>query len=305
MGKRIILITCLLLAFSFSAQAGEFKEEFSVQSGTAGWFFGTGNEVLETAGGNPDYYVHDSTLSSFGPSATMIGPSIFTGNFRFKRVSSLGIDLKMDMGSPNRPVTLFLITDRGTPNDNSDDFAAAYTHSGDVMNADGVWRSYDFQISVNGAIAAGWQVVPWGTNTTLTPADSWQYLSRNITTTAFLLQEPGYMYILDAWDMGLDNPRITMNVRADFNGDNCVTSADIAILRSHMTSLGQPQQGPIVIQPIGAPVRAFPSEEDDEVSIQPVGDPEALLEISADLDGDGDVDFIDLKIARTELGECY
>ena len=94
-----------------------FVEGFDGGSNQGGWRWGTGNESIIPLNGNPGAYLQDNTLVSFRPtlSSQPEPASSFTGNYRTRRVTALGVDLvTLDKSFPvesNRFVTLALMND--------------------------------------------------------------------------------------------------------------------------------------------------------------------------------------------------
>ena len=194
-------------------------ETFDGGTNEGGWTFGTGNEQLQTDGGNPGAHLRDSTLVSFTPRAsTSFGVvSAFTGDYAARGVTSLGIDLAVASSSgtyTGRTLTLLLLNDNGTPNDLSDDWGA-YTVTSLALPPSGVigftdvlqWVSYDIPVPASArSLPPGWR---WISRSTLRPNGSWGRLMRDVDHVGFEFGNPELLYPLFNWDVALDNPRIT------------------------------------------------------------------------------------------------
>lgn len=203
-----------------------FVEGFDNMQNEGDWSYGTTHDpIIEMTGGNPDWYVHDPLVSSFAPHP-MSGlgvQSIFTGSYRARRVISVGIDLRSfdyDLNISGRYLTIMLMNDNGTPEDAVDDWGAYFVGptlvpskyvtakvSTTATNVPG-WISYDFQIlSQNNRLPTGWKY--WKPSTGGKTGGSWSDLMLDVDYVRFNYGDPSMIYLLDAYDLGLDNPRIS------------------------------------------------------------------------------------------------
>ncbi len=213
------------------AEPGTFVETFDNYSNEGGWSFATDHMyVIETTGGNPDWYVHDNDVESFAPHPeTSLGThSIFTGDYRQRNITSLGIDLRCfwyDGEITGRYLTLMLFNDNGTPFDVTDDWGAYKI--GDVpipskyvpmkaavtalaTNVPG-WVSYDFAInSQSRGLPDGWK--KWSNSMvggSKPSAGNWKDLMEDVSYVRFFFGDPTSYHLINDWDLGLDNPRIS------------------------------------------------------------------------------------------------
>ena len=188
-------------------------ETFEDGVNEAGWSFGTGNEFIADAGGNPGRYLHEPFVVSFGPGA-ITGLDIeseFTGNFAARNVIGLGIDLKtfsVAGGRVERNLSLILYNDNSTPHDFQDDWGAYVLGTKQVPpviagpNAAG-WINYDFIVDSRSSRAPeGW--VFFGD----LQRRGWSDLMADVTCVEFFYGHPGQFQIVMEWSVGLDNPRI-------------------------------------------------------------------------------------------------
>ncbi|MEW6411153.1 MAG: hypothetical protein AB1483_01620 [Candidatus Zixiibacteriota bacterium] len=206
---------------------GIFVETYDSRHNEGGWSFHTTHKpVIEEEGGNPGGYLHDESVITFAPSpSTAPGiESIFTGNYRERKVTSLGIDLRCldyEYDITNRYLALMLMNDNGTPLDEMDDWGAYIIGStklpskyvawlsSTTTNEPG-WVNYDFEIqSQSGSLPDGWVYFRNGSGAAVTPGGSWKQLMDNVSYVRFFYGDPELYYILQSFDLGLDNPRIT------------------------------------------------------------------------------------------------
>ena len=197
-------------------------ETFESGTNQSGWTWGTGSEDIAENDGNPGRYLRENYLVTFTPRAsTDFGvASVFTGDYRGRNVASVGIDMAIPYVSgtvTGRTVTLILLNDNGTPDDLEDDWGAFSVTdlpipptgiAGIVEPADILqWRSYDIAVpSQVNTLPEGWS---WISRNYLRRNGSWARLMRDVDHVGFILGDPALIYPLLAWDVALDNPRIT------------------------------------------------------------------------------------------------
>ena len=193
-----------------------YRETFESGTNVSGWTWGTGSEDILENDGNPGRYLRENYLVTFTPRAsTDFGiQSVFTG------VSSVGIDMAIPYVSgtaTGRTVTVILLNDNGTPDDLEDDWGAfkvtdlpipptgiaGIIEPTDILQ----WRSYDITVpSQSATLPEGWS---WISRNYLRKNGSWARLMRDVDHVGFILGDPATLYPLLAWDVALDNPRIT------------------------------------------------------------------------------------------------
>lgn len=230
------------------APSGEevtFVETFDDESNVGSWTWGTGNEFINPINGNPGPYLRDNTLSTCCPAlSTWPGTSsIFTGDFRAKGVTSVGVDLvtnNASSGVDGRPLSLILVNDNGSPGDYEGKWGAYFV--GDVnIPKPGVdvggdlpqgWTSYDFTVdSQSETLPDGWVLFRFDGE----PIDfTWNDVITDVSELWFNYGDPSGIFLFLAWDVGADNVRITMvepePIVGDLNGDGVVNVADMLIL---------------------------------------------------------------------------
>ena len=158
------------LTYAFSTVGvTTFVETFDEGSNQGAWSWGTGNESISPLNGNPGAFLQDLTLSSCCPAAsTSFGDtSAFTGNYRARGVSSVGIDLitlDASFGVGGRPLSVILVNDNGTPGNFEDDSGAFFVGDTNIPDP-GVpgltppgWTPFDFEIPAGAVtLPPGWQ----------------------------------------------------------------------------------------------------------------------------------------------------
>jgi hypothetical protein len=185
-------------------------------------FFGNPSnpiEVREASGGNPGAYLHSTCggldcLDTFAPELrTELGvASLFTGDYRAKGVTHLGVDLAV-FGPPGvttggRPLTLILRHDPGTPGDPSDDAVVYRLGARNIPPPTGRWRSYLFPVpSARATLPPGWQVLQGTGND---DAD-WNTVVGSVTQASFFFGDPTFFFIFQQWELGVDNLRIRLD----------------------------------------------------------------------------------------------
>ncbi|UCD63058.1 MAG: hypothetical protein JSW34_09900 [Candidatus Zixiibacteriota bacterium] len=209
-----------------------FVETFDSHRNVGGWSFGTTHRpVIEDLGGNTGGYLHDPSVITFAPSpGTELGEeSIFTGNYRERKVTSVGIDLRCidyEWDITTRYLTLIIMNDNGTPLDLEDDWGAYFI--GDItlpskyvawltstMENEPGWVSYDFNIPSQenplqeDRLPEGWNFIRWWSGSGQQPGGSWVALMQNVSYIQFCYGDPTLYYVLQTFDLGLDNPRIS------------------------------------------------------------------------------------------------
>lgn len=214
---RLATLSVALLLVTATLAAESFTETFDGGSNVGGWTFGTGNQVIEPAGGNPGPYLHDSFVDTFAPQPRTSEPSVFTGDFRGRSVRRLGIDLitlAVDFSADGRPLTLMLVSDQGTPSNPDDDWAAFILGPTNAPVPGQGWVSYSFDVpSQETSLPAGWAILPLGPSSP--PSPDWNDLITDVDRVQFFYGDPTMFFIFQGWNVGLDNPGIEYGLLAD------------------------------------------------------------------------------------------
>ena len=212
--SRLLLIATTLLSTS-AARADMFVETFdNVTPRDSHWLFGAVNEIPST-GGNPGWWLHGSEIDSVAPvvlgSPLDQGPQWpFSGNLRAKGVTAMGVDAivnRVDFPNlGNRPLTLMLFNDNGTPGDNSDDWAAI-CRGPNIPDMGAGWAVYDYDVpAASTLLPSGWSMWRFGPNAP--PDPTWNETITDVSYVGFMFGDPESFYIFQMWDIGIDNPRV-------------------------------------------------------------------------------------------------
>lgn len=208
---------CLAAAvFAVTAPAQSCGDTFTTDFSTTflgGWTWGGPQQSTPASGGFPGAYLRTVDIDTFAPQLRTSGPSVFTGDYRTARVSALGVDLRsfaIDFPtSCQRPLSLVLTNDNGTPGNFADDVYVYFVSPDDIPCVDGLWRSYSVAVpSQSTTLPAGWGVDP---NTTLTPSQAWTRVITSVSSVTWFYGDPTFFFIFQQWTVGADNLRIAFD----------------------------------------------------------------------------------------------
>jgi hypothetical protein len=216
--RTIIAVLLGLLALGvtpgYAASPGRttFSENFEQGNNTGGWTLGNPFlEAIESSGGNPGAYLHFPDLDTFAPQPrTTLPGSPFTGDYRARGVSEVGIDLVLfyvDFSSEGRPLAVMLRNDGDTPEDFSDDCTVYFLGHKPAPRPNGVWRPYQFRVpSESTVLPRDWNVFECGA---LGSDEAWNRVITDVDELRFHVGDPTFFFIFQVWDIGMDNPSIT------------------------------------------------------------------------------------------------
>jgi len=215
--SRTTVLGLVVALAAAPAVADTLTETFDGGSNVGGWTFGTGNEVIEPAGGNPGAYLHDLFVDTYAPQPRTSQPSVFTGDIRHRGVGRLGIDLltlAVDFSAEGRPLTLMLVSDQGTPADPDDDWAAYLMGPINVPLPGQGWLSYSFAVpTAERTLPAGWATLALGPSSP--PSPDWNLLVEDVAQVVFFYGDPTMFFIFQGWNLGLDNPTVELGLFVD------------------------------------------------------------------------------------------
>ena len=197
-----------------------FVETFDKNSNAGGFsFFGNPDnpiEVFEPQGGNPGAFLH-ATCGQFGCLDTyapqlrnQIGfESVFTGNYRDRKVTRVGVDIAIfgAAATGGRPLSLMLRNDSGTPEDFTDDVQVFWTGTKPIPQPNGMYKEFDISVpSQSTTLPKGWKVM-YGYSTGDDDAD-WNTVMNDVSQITFFFGDPEMFFMFQLWDIGVDNTRI-------------------------------------------------------------------------------------------------
>ncbi|MHC4908848.1 MAG: hypothetical protein ACYTF9_03910, partial [Planctomycetota bacterium] len=188
-------------------------------------------------------------------------------------VTSVGVDLitlDTTFGIGTRPLTVMLTSDNGTPFDFDDDRVVYYVGDKDIPDP-GVpgltppgWADYDFTIpSDSPTLPDEWLAFGLPGET---PDEIWNAVIEDVDILEFYYGEPGVIFLVLSWDVGMDNARIT-------TGQPCPSDVD--------------GSGVVDVQDLVSVIVAWGTSD-----------------AAADVDGDGLVGVQDLVAVIIAWGEC-
>jgi len=189
--------------------AESFVETFFKGSNEGGWSWNGGFQALWSKGGNKSWYLRTHAVDTFAPQAfTEFGvDSEFTGNYRAKRIAILGADFiteRVDFSAAERPVSILLTSDQGTPEDPFDDCTAYYVGASFAPEPGEGWRSYQFGIDpFSQVLPPGWNLLEGCTEPT--PDDAWNRIIQDVDQLRFFYGDPANFFIFQLFTVGIDN----------------------------------------------------------------------------------------------------
>lgn len=199
------------------------SESFSGGSNEGAWSL-SDRSVIKSSGGNPGAFLHDAHLDTFAPQAQTQweDASLFIGKYREQRVVSLTASVRIVSASltvEERPMSLMLVSEPGTPGDTSDDIFVYYVGPDNIPLPGAGWRPYQFEVPSHSLTLPfphsmtegqpGWVVTRGDIFTPAKDPDAaWNIVMEDVDQVIFWFHDPRYFAILQRWNVGLDNPSI-------------------------------------------------------------------------------------------------
>jgi len=202
-------IWVIVAAAGSVAAADVYTETFDEGVNAGGWQYGGPGGGIGMTGGNPGAFWSELGLDTFAPQLrTTQSGSPFTGDFRSRNVTRIGVDLltqRVDFSAAGRPLTLMLTSRNGT-DDPLDDGAVYFMGANIPLVGEG-WKSYDFSVpSQASGLPAGWAYQELGPNAP--PTANWAAMLADVSEVRFFYGDPTQFFIFQMWDLGADNMRI-------------------------------------------------------------------------------------------------
>lgn len=201
------------LALSLPGFAQGFTESYENNSDEGDFEIWWDNyNTIQSPGGNPGAYLE---LDNTQGSATchfleILGrewPSAFSGDWRARGITSVGLDVNILQGSyAGGVLEVVLGTDNGTP-DKADDCRMRYFAPDIPPQAPG-WTSYDFPCDASSMVMPlDWGVE--GTCTGVTADQIWNSIIQDVDYIEFRMDtNPASFCTFTSWQFGVDNIRI-------------------------------------------------------------------------------------------------
>jgi len=199
-----------------------FSETFS--GGNEGAWRLSDRSIIEASGGDPGAFLRDVNLDTFAPLARTQWekPSMFTGAYRAQGVVALAASFQIFSATwtvEERPMSLMLVSDPGTPHDASDDTSAFYVGPDNIPFPGAGWSRYHFEVPSHSLTLPfprsqaegepGWVVAEGDIFTPAKDPDAaWNTGMEDVDQVIFWFHDPRYFAIFQMWDVGMDNPSI-------------------------------------------------------------------------------------------------
>lgn len=167
-------------------------------------------ETIEPSGGNPGRWLRNNGLSTFAPALYLLDEP-FTGDYVERGVSAISVDaqtLDVSITVEGRPFSLQLTRFNGEP-DNPEVHDYVYFLGELVPQPGEGWQSYTFEIpsDFEGELPEGWMGGYYGDPESLPPGVVWQDILREVDLVEVMWGHPAMFYILQDFDIGVDNLR--------------------------------------------------------------------------------------------------
>jgi hypothetical protein len=183
----------------------------------------SGGGIVESRGGRSDEFLHEDYVDTFAPwGQTEWGvASMFTGNYRAQDVIALAAEFRIFSVSvtvAERPMSLVLVSDPGTPLDPTDDLFVSYVGPENIPMPGG-WHSYEFDVPSDSPVLPfprsqiegepGWVATRGDMFTPVRDPDAaWNAVIEDVDQVIFWFHDPRYFAIIQSWNVGMDNPSL-------------------------------------------------------------------------------------------------
>lgn len=205
---NIVILLSLLVA-----QSGTATDTFDQGTNPNGWNFAPW-DVIETAGGNPNGWLHGDQLDTFypilesgaAPGWPWISDYAVTGVTRISLdAQTLHTDFPVAGGFQ---LTLLLRDTKGTANVDDDDYA--YSVGPEIPLPGAGWKHFDFSVPSRSAVSPppGWKGGWAGDGDNFRPGVTWQDLMSDVKRIEIWWSDPTRFAIFQNWGVGVDNLEI-------------------------------------------------------------------------------------------------
>lgn len=209
MRTHVLSVLTVSACLAPAALSAVTTDTFDPGSNTGGWTYGGPFGSVQPTGGNPGAYWNEPDIDTFAPRLRTTNlTSAFTGDYRTRQVSRLGVDLALfhvDFSAGGRPLSLILRSDNETPGNPDDDWGAFTMHAQNIPLVGQGWQHYDFSVpSAATSIPAGWTFIEFGPGANL----NWNSLITGVAGVEFFYGNPENFFIFQMWHVGADNVTI-------------------------------------------------------------------------------------------------
>ncbi len=168
-------------------------------------------ETIEPSGGNPGRWLRNAVLETFAP-RLYADAAPFTGDYVARGVREISLDaqtVSVSITAEGRPFSLRLVRHNGEP-DNPEAHDYVYLPGALVPQPGEGWRSYTFEIpsDFEGAMPEGWGGGYYGDPESLPPGVVFGDILREVDAVEVMWGHPAFLYLLQGFDIGVDNVRI-------------------------------------------------------------------------------------------------
>ena len=233
------VLIAVLAARAPAQSCGATVETDFQSSFVGGWSWGGPSQSTVSGPVPRGPYLRSDGLDTFAPQLRTSGGSPFTGDYRAQGVTALGCDLQtfaLDFPSScQRPLSLVLANNNGTPANFQDDTFVYTLLPGTIPCVDGLWHSYSAPVpSQSATLPPGWSVDPNWTGPT---AQAWNRVITNVTQATWFYGDPSMLFIFQMWSIGADNLRIAFDGGASAY---CVSQRNSAGCQPEIWASGTP-----------------------------------------------------------------
>ena len=200
----------LLLLLTPLSRAQE-TDDFEGGDNDGGWSFNVAvPDILETTGGNPGGFLHNTSVSSFAPIPTTDDgtASGFLGDLRALGITALSVDAitnSASFGAGGREFSLLLRDTKGTLAVTDDDYA--YYVGSEVPQPGAGWKSFQFPVPSlsTDPVPPGWSGGWAGDLENFRPGIDWNDVITSVDRVELWWLNPSFFAIFQDWDVGIDN----------------------------------------------------------------------------------------------------
>ncbi|ACY17874.1 hypothetical protein [Haliangium ochraceum] len=199
-------------------------ETFDQSRNMGDWGFDCRTETQPVSGGSPGSYLSISGLATFAPMARSCTDalSVFGGDYRDAEIFAITADFRtysVSSTTADRPLSLVLVNDAGTPNDSSDDLYVYYVGAQNIPSVNDGWAPFQFPVPANSQTLptprsndigqTGWATAVGELSIPASDPDAvWNTVIQDVDQVIFWWHDPRAFAFLQDWELGMDNPAV-------------------------------------------------------------------------------------------------